>query len=62
MTGTNSTSDGDTQLPCPSCGTECLDEPEVRVEVEWDFEFGGETATRELPGRECPNCGWRFAL
>jgi len=44
-------------LPCPECGAEAVRGEGTTVEVERDFEFGGETATRELPGKICPECG-----
>lgn len=51
-----------TLLPCPNCDAEAFNGKDTRVTVEEDFVFGGETAERELPGKECPECGHEFAL
>jgi len=49
-------------LPCPKCGAEAFDGDDTWTTVEEDFEFGGKTAERDLPGKECPECGEVFAL
>lgn len=49
-------------IPCPNCGAELLDGEDTVVEYELDFEFGGEKAVRELPGKICPDCGETFGL
>jgi len=49
------------QLPCPNCGAEAVEGTDATVTVEQDFEFGGETAERDLPGKVCPECGHEFA-
>lgn len=55
-------SDGRPQLPCLNCGTELVDAAETTTEVERGFQFGGETATREVPAKVCPACGEVTAL
>jgi len=47
----------DTLIPCRECGAEVFDAEETTAEIEQDFEFRGETATREVPAKECPECG-----
>lgn len=53
-------------LPCQNCGRELFGDQDgveaVTAEVEEDFEFGGETATRTLPAYRCPDCGEVTAL
>lgn len=48
---------GDVLLPCSSCGAEICNAEDTTSEVERDFEFGGETATRVVPAKVCPECG-----
>jgi len=47
----------DTLIPCRECGAEVFDAEETTAPIEEDFEFGGETATREVPARVCAGCG-----
>lgn len=49
-------------LPCPNCGADAFEGTDTTVTAEQDFEFGGEPAERDLPGKVCPECGHEFAL
>jgi len=49
-------------LSCPECGAEAFDGDDTWTTIEENFEFGGKKAERELPGKECPECGEVFAL
>jgi len=44
-------------IPCNECGAEIFDAEETTAPIEEDFQFQGETATREVPAKVCPECG-----
>jgi len=44
-------------IPCNECGAEIFDAEETTAAIEQDYQFGGETATREVPAKICPECG-----
>ena len=51
-----------TLLPCPECGAEIINGEETTTEVERDYVFTGQTATKEVAARVCPECGEVTAL
>ena len=49
-------------LPCPECGAEAWGGQDTTVTIEEAFQFAGNKAVRELPGKVCPECQHEFAL
>lgn len=50
-------------LPCTECGAEMFNDGEnTTTEIELEYQFGGEQATREVPAMVCPECGEVTAL